>query len=231
MQQPARLRGRCAAASRPAERRRSRCWPPSAKPGPGLPATAAPAQRVAGRRRPSPVTGIACDLLRREAARPRSTDGCSIAETSSRSKSAPRARDQPGDNASALASVPPEVKITFRRVGADQRRDLRRAPPRPARGRRGPRHGPRTGCRAGPAPPAWPRAPAAAAARWRSSRDRARLAVHVRLRRHRTCHPPITGCENSCILPLRLVLGSPAAPVRPRIARLQPPGGCIFEWF
>ena len=91
---------------------------------------------------------------------PASTEGCSIAETSSRSKPAlAGAGDDAGDSASMLASVPPEVKTTS--AGSAPTRAATSA----ARlldqrgGRRGPRHGPRTGCRRVRAPPASRRAP------------------------------------------------------------------------
>ena len=77
-----------------------------------------------------------------------------------------------GVSASAFASVPPDVKMTLRGVRADQRRDLLarvldQTPGRPALGMHRRRIAePRR------APPAWRRAPPAAAARSRSSRDR-----------------------------------------------------------
>jgi len=45
---------------------------------------------------------------------PASTEACSIAETTSRSAAGPAPRRMPGVSASALASVPPDVKTTLR---------------------------------------------------------------------------------------------------------------------
>ena len=57
--------------------------------------------------------------------RRRAPDGCSIAETSSRSRGILPPLSMAGVSASMLASVPPEVNTTLRGFGADQGRDLR----------------------------------------------------------------------------------------------------------
>ena len=54
---------------------------------------------------------------------PASTEACSMAETSSRLTGEPDPRRSPGVSASALASVPPEVKTTFRAQRADRAGD------------------------------------------------------------------------------------------------------------
>ena len=117
------------------------------------------------RRRPA-------SLERRAAKRPpASTEGCSIAETSSRSQPPGQS---PGVSASTLASVPPDVKTTLRGSAPTSAATCRARPrsaPRAARLR----HGPRTDCRRHPAPRPQPPAPPAAAARSRSSRDRRAL--------------------------------------------------------
>ena len=104
---------------------------------------------------------------------PLRTQGCSPAASSSKSKGAEsRPARKCGVSARLAASVAPLVKTRLRAAVPDARRDFSpraapavRAPPAP-------RHGSRRGCRACPAPPAWPRALAGARARWRCSRDR-----------------------------------------------------------
>ena len=81
-------------------------------------------ERVEIDRRRRASTGNLLDRWPDRTARRASTEGCSIAETSSRRWRFAPWRSMPGDSASAFASVPPEVKMTLRGIGADQRRDL-----------------------------------------------------------------------------------------------------------
>ena len=108
-------RARARPPRRPAGSRRSRCWRASARPATGAPArsqAAAPAPRDRSRRRGRPASFSTASGRKRP---PASTDGCSIAETSSASKRRRVAADlQRGVSASTFASVPPEVKITLR---------------------------------------------------------------------------------------------------------------------
>ena len=160
---------------------------------------------------PSRVDRNLLDRRAARTARPHSTEGCSIAETSRRSNGASRARSSSGVSASAFASVPPEVKI-------DVARDRRRPAPRPARApastscaRRaalamdrgriaGQRPAPRTGLRA----------PRHAAAHSHSSPDRrARPLILDPPSPHSSAHYP-----KDLLLAPEIVQKKPATPAR-----------------
>ena len=160
---------------RPAGSRRSRCWRASRRRAAGpCPSASAASRRSRAARsmRPSGVDRNVRPSLPTGNRPPARTDGCSIAEMNSRSRGA---LSPPisiaGVSASALASVPPDVKVTSRGArrqaghllagfldGAAGRAALRMDRRRVA-GEIG-------------APPAKRRAPAAAAARSHSNRDR-----------------------------------------------------------
>ena len=127
----------------------------SARPSP----RASASQRVADR--PRPAVDRNARPSRRETGRPRSTDGCSIAETSSRRAGCPRRRMPASAPGVRLGAAGGEDHTGAAR--ADQRRDLRRALARSARAR--PALGVDRGWVAGqrPAPRPWRRAPPAAA--------------------------------------------------------------------
>ena len=112
MQQPARVMDDLGRLRAPAAPRRSRCWPASPTPAPAARRRAARADGR-DRRRPEPVTSMV-PIASAGNRPPASTEACSMADTSSRSTGRPAPRRKPGVSASALASVPPEVKTTFR---------------------------------------------------------------------------------------------------------------------
>ncbi len=133
--------------------------PPSARPDRRCP------RRSPGCSRPAPA----------QSGRPAAPKDARSPKPAAGRSSAPRARRPARRQRQRIGLGPAGGEGDFRRIRADQRRDLRpRLLDRPG-GRRGPRHGPRTDFRSVPAPPAWPRAPAAAAARSRSSPDRRAL--------------------------------------------------------
>ena len=96
------------------------------------PATARPQRASASAARstrPSAVDRQYPRSPRRGKRPPARTEGCSIADMSSRSRGRfSRAVSIAGVSASTFASVPPEVKITFAGSRADESRDLPRAP-------------------------------------------------------------------------------------------------------
>ena len=131
--------------------------------------------RAAHRRRPEDPRS------RRAGNRPPArTEECSIAEIKSRSRGRfSSAVSIAGVSASMLASVPLDVKNHVRRLARRPVPPLARAPARPGAAPPVPRRAPRTDCRRTASASAQRRgASAAAAAPWRSNRDR--------------CAPPLT---------------------------------------
>ena len=134
--------------------RRSRCWPASATPAACR--RAAPS-RTASARHPAAVVGLdqrdgETLLLELLAARRAPTCARCARSRCGRGRAGARsaARATPS-SARLLASVAPEVKMISRGVGADQRRDLARAPPRRVRCAAGPgRAWPTPDCPASP---------------------------------------------------------------------------------
>ena len=155
---------------------------------------------------PSPVDR---QCPRRPPAKPpaaASTEGCSIAETSRRSRP-PRPASAAGVSASILASVPPEVNTTLRGSAPTSAATCSaRLLDQAARGAAlGMDRGRVAGQRR--APRARRRAPPAAAARSRSSRDRSASVMVLSSGSGTTCTKPVTpdSIRNTCFLP-RIVL-------------------------
>ena len=150
VQQAAGARARSRRSRRSAGSRRSRCWRASPRP-----AALAPEQWRFSEHEDRPRRRHRPAVPRRRPARkrpPRSTEGCSIAETNSRSRGSLRPPiSSAGVSASMLASVAPLVKVTFFASAPTSAATCARARPRPAGAPRAPRHAPRRRCRSAPA--------------------------------------------------------------------------------
>jgi hypothetical protein len=129
---------------RPAGSRRSRCWPASPTPA-RRPPISSSSRSVEDRRRPRRDRRWS-SIARPQTARPRAPRHARWPKPAAARPGAAPA-ESPGVSASALASVPPEVKMTLRGSAPTSARDrTARVLDQPAR-LRGPRHGPRTDCR------------------------------------------------------------------------------------